>query len=65
MKSKAKANPRCGFFRRYFLSDSSQICDLEGAITETKGLDRQGETSISRTAHAVDAPAFIAQHSNK
>jgi len=34
-------------------------------FAETKGVDRQGETSINRTANAVDALAFMAQHSNK
>jgi hypothetical protein len=38
---------------------------VPGLYTETKGVDRQGETSINRTANAVDALAFMAQHSNK
>ena len=38
---------------------------VPGLYTETKGVDRHGETSINRTANAVDALAFMAQHSNK
>ena len=33
-------------------------------FAETKGVDRQGETSISRTANAVGAPRFEAQRQN-